>query len=491
MLRSFLYITGFLLITAVLASCYKDKGNYALHAINDITIHTSSDTFRVNKFDTLQINPVILQAKSTDEGHLRFEWSVVLDYNVADLTEPARDTILLLSTQRNLNIRINLNAESPGYYYLNYKVTDTVTGVSYYKNMYLYVSTSFQTGWMLLEQKTDHADISFITPQNKVYFNIFSAANPDIILPVSANCLSSVYPNGGSLGDLNFVLYEKGGYLLDKTSLQVKAPYTKMFYGAPSVIAPQDVILPDNFSPVYTFNAGKLYSLNAIYGATLFGAPFVQPDVLGYSLAPYVASGFAYGGIFFDQANYRFLYDGGTTTLSAFPQDNTMAFDLNNVHKTILAMHAGLGDPGFPDNYYAVFRNLIDDSCFLYSFNTEGDPVAMTTQPILNSPAVQRSVAYLFSNAVKQMYYAADNNLYVYDMAANRSRIIYTFAGGENVTDMKLSGSTIILATYNGSAGGGSVYFLPLSQTGDIQGNTYTQKMTGFDKIVNMAYKLG
>ncbi len=50
------------------------------------------------------------------------------------------------------------------------------------------------------------------------------------------------------------------------------------------------------------------------------------------------------------------------------------------------------------------------------------------------------------------MYYAAGNKLYLYDMAANQSRVIYQFAAGEQITALKLKDNAITLATFDGNA---------------------------------------
>lgn len=484
-----LYSLFLLLLLAGLVGCYKDKGNYAYHGINDITITAPADTFHVNKFDSLHVVPVIQQAQGKDESRLKFEWSVYL--NAVDVTEPSSSAIEVLSAQRNLNIQVGLNAESSSYYSLNFKVTDTVSGVSYFKHFILYVSTALQTGWMLLEQKTDHDDISFITPGATIYHNIFSTANPDKQLPLNSRSMSSVNIMAGGVGVLNFVLYDNDGWYLDKTSLQATKKYSQFFYGPPATLAPSAILYTDYTSSLYTINGGQVYSLNAIYGAQLFGAQFQPADNKGESIAPFLASGWNYGSIFFDQANYRFLNDGGSTALSAFPGDTTMAFDMNNVHKTLLSMKAGLGNSTFPDNYYAVFKDIGDDSCFLYTLSPSSDPVAQARQPILNSPGVGSSVDYLFSPTLQLMYYGSGNQLYVYDMVAGKSRVIYQFAGGENITAIQMSGNSVIVATYTGVAGGGSVYYLPLSATGDVQGGTYSNVFPGFEKIVNMVYKVG
>lgn len=481
-----------LLLTALfIASCYKDKGNYAYQPINDIVATTTADTFRINQFDTLVIRPTI---QGTDTNRLSYEWRV---YPLPDPTDPNSIGIIgVISRERYLNVPITVKPNT-FYYNLDFVVKDTVTGVSYFKKLYMQVTTNFQTGWMALEQKPGGADISFIRPDFTAYHGIYSGANPDRPLPATARQLVSINTSS-LLGTLNMVYYDGGGYTMDNASLQVTGDYTKLFYAPPAIVQPYTMSKPTIYAyGPYTLCGGKVYALNGLFASKLFGTSFTAPDNLDYKVAPFIAGGFSYGGVFFDQLNYRFLYDGGSTstTLKTFPVNTSMAFDLNNVPKKMLTMKAGLGNILAPTNWYSVFKNQDNDSCFLYTLNPGGNqttsPVAEAQQAILNSPDVQNSPDYLFSNTIKQMYYAAGNKLYLYDMVANASRVIYEFAAGEAITAMAMQNGVITLATYNGHAGGGAVYYLTVAATGDISGNTYSQLIPGFEKIVSLVYKVG
>lgn len=494
MMKQILIICLQLAVAAgLLTGCHKDLGNYDYHAINDVTINTTSDTFRVLMYDTLKIAPSI---SASDISRIKYEWRV---HPVADPAEPlGMGKIVVISRDRDLKEQISLKAQE-SYYQLDLVATDTITGVSYFKNFRLQVRTAFQTGWMLLEHKTNNADISFIGPDNKVYHNIYSASNADNPLPLTARQLISVNTQG-LLGMINMVCLDNGGPVLDNTTLAATADYSKLFYSPPAINQPRGMRKPSLLSSgPYTFSGDKVYSMNAMFTSILFGAAFTEPDSKGYGVAPFAGSSNTYGGIFFDQLNHRFLYDGGSTstTLKAFPATASMPFDLSNVQKNMLTMKPGMGWDLWPDSWYAVFKNKTDDNCFLYTINangnlTDNNPVASGYQPISNSPDVSKSPDYLFSSTVRQMYYAAGNKLYVYDMAANQSRVIYTFANGENVTTLQIqTDNLIVLATYNGTPEGGSVYYLPLSSTGDISGNTYSQKFTGFEKIVHLVFKVG
>src|SRR3569833_187633 len=168
---------------------------------------------------------------------------------------------------------------------------------------------------MLLEQDGGgHMDIGFITPEDKVFHKIYSAANPAKPLPATTFKLISL-SNVGLLGSLPLAFYDNEGYTLDNTTFEVMGKYSNVFYSPPAVIQPQMMYKPSIFSyGPYTVSAGKVYMMNAIYTGKLFGAAFTQPDGLGYKVAPYVAGGLSYGGIFFDQLNHRFIYDGGGTS---------------------------------------------------------------------------------------------------------------------------------------------------------------------------------
>jgi hypothetical protein len=485
------HIIQALLVVIVITGCYKDKGNYAYQPINDIVATTTADTFRVNQFDTLVIHPSIT---GTDTNRLSYEWRV---YPLPDPTNPnSIGMIGVISRERFLHIPITVKPNT-FYYNLDFVVKDTVTGVSYFKKMYMQVTTNFQTGWMALEQKSGGADISFIRADYTAYHGVYSGANPSLPLPATARQLVSIN-TGSLLNTLNMVYYDGGGYTMDNTSLQVTADYTKLFYTPPAVVQPYTMAKPTIYAyGPYTLCGGKVYALNGLFASKLFGTSFTAPDNLGYTVAPFIAGGLSYGGVFFDQLNYRFLYDGGSTstTLKTFPANNTMAFDLNNVPKKMLTMKAGLGNILAPSNWYIVFKNLSNDNCFLYTLNPGGNlttsPVAEAQQAILNSPGVESSPDYLFSSTIKQLYYAAGNKLYLYDMVANQSRVIYEFTAGESITAMAMQSGVITLATYNGHAGGGSIYYLPVAATGDISGNTYSKLITGFEKIVSLVYKVG
>jgi|ADGO01.1.fsa_nt_gi hypothetical protein len=73
------YISLPVLLIALLTGCYKDKGNYTYHDINEITVilpglKHHQDTI-LNHGDTLRLTPEIIQTMAQHENALKFEWA--------------------------------------------------------------------------------------------------------------------------------------------------------------------------------------------------------------------------------------------------------------------------------------------------------------------------------------------------------------------------------------------------------------------------------
>ena len=485
-MRLVLLAAVFAAVIVLFAGCYKDKGDYSYHNINDITVSAGRDTFSVYQFDTLDIKPVITQ-RIPDEGILKYEWTVSHDFTRPVL--PAR----IISTERNLHAQIALSPISDAYT-LILKVTDSLTRVSSFYHFALKVSSVLSEGWVLLEHGSGHADISIIATNDTVYRHVFSAANPTVVLPADAFRVVSI--NSFFSGQRNYVLYHGGGYELAKNTFQVQRPYKDWFYSAPAVLHPETIAWPPYSSTICLVNDGGLYTQSPILGGNSFGDR-LRPARGDYDAAPFVG-GFAFGipTIIFDQKNYRFLFvpEFGESLASWGETDSTQAFDMNNVQKKLIVLDGGT-------NFYnnAIFRNLNNDSCFIYVIDpTGGGPVANRWQPVLNSPDIGKADFFAMSQTVPQLYYAAGNKVYLYDIAANRSRLVYRFGDNEIVTALKmyyindgfdhpLNDARIIAATYDGVTG--RLYYFDLSGTGDIRGNSPGKAFTGFDRIVDLVYQ--
>lgn len=472
-----------ILYFACFSSCYKDKGNYSYQTIDDIAI-VMADSTAILYGNKLNITPTINQATAKDEGHLKYEWSVNQYDETVQAASPQDDsTIIVLSNNRNLDTLMNFLPAQSAPYSLNYKVIDTVTGITYRKPIRLLVYTPYQVGWMVLEQIGGGADMSFInTLQDTTYHKAYSSANPAKPLPANTNIVYSYNIPGGNDGAIFYkpqlfcgVLFGNGGYAINGANMQALANYTTLFANSPATVKPQFMMREQNSADVATINNGKFYRRFYTKGQQFFADAFTASDGLDYYLAPYNA------GMFFDTLNHRFLQEKpNTSILEPLTSQPYYVFDPNNMR--------GLKVLAFQRAIYGkrtmLAKSNNSDSCFLYSFFGT-NPISLS--PVLNSPGVERSPSYAFTTTRNQMYYVIDNNLYLYDISAGSASVVYSFPEMENISLIQLQDDqNIILATFNGSTG--NIYFFSLDDTGSISNGTYTNQYTGFGKVVGMSY---
>ncbi|SCC56547.1 PKD-like family protein [Chitinophaga costaii] len=462
-----------------LSACYKDKGNYTYHNINDIAIETS-DTITTTYGDTLHITPILHQQFSDDESPLSFEWSVLVGTSNLD------STYQLLSTTRNLNMPITVPSQSD-YYALFYRVHNSATDITYTKIIRMAVTTNYQTGWLALEQSGAQDDISFInTVQNKVYHHTYSHANPGNPMPASATGVYNLdipafQSSNGTVHKSSFTaaLFANGGYVLDVKSMKADVDYTQLFMNAPQPVAPSFLGLDLN-AEMTTINNGHLYR-RVMSKENTFDNAYTMADSSDYQLAPMNANTSNSTTLYFDVLHHRFLKEVyKTRLLNKFTPQTWYSFDPSNVPEQPLALGIGY----YKYYQYGVFKVPDMDSCILYSYS-QGTPLKRTVMH--NSPGVASSQAFVFSTIRYQLYYGAANFLYLYDIQANSAAPVYTFAAGETITAMMANGTTgMEVATYNGSQG--FVYSFAFTSTGEID-DTQTTRYEGFDKIISLSYK--
>ncbi|MGE9313795.1 PKD-like family lipoprotein [Niabella sp. CJ426] len=464
-----------LLICIALISCFKDKGNYDYNAINDIAI-VNADTMVFNAKENLFIRPVLVQELANNEDRLKYEW--VLNAMASNSANATR----VLATTRDINIPMPLTAQKD-YYQLDYKVMDTVTGVTYRKRISVLIATDYQVGWALLERGAANADISFISiPGNKVYHNAFSAINPGKVLPNTAHSLFLYNIPKGSSGNVSYqaqtvtaVLFDNDGYLLNYQTLGVLANYSSFFTAPLSIIKPEYIQKLDAWSSsndLITINNGLLYRRYYSKGMLSFSVPaHTTSDLKPYYLAP----GGEPTGYFYDTLNNRFLNGyGGVLTPLTYNSFSGDGFDAGNVDKRFVTMGQS------SNNTVAILK----DAEGLYMYTITSSPKKLTK--IAGPAGIENSPGFQFVQIVPLMYYAVNNQIYVYDIQAQTHRVVYSFPPNENVTALKLQDDyTLLAATYNNS---GSVYFLSLEGTGNVSGGAYTKKYDGFGRIVSMVH---
>ncbi len=138
---------------AVFASCYKDKGNYNYHPVNEVNF-TNIDTahgYTLRLGDTLIVTPQLkgTQDPSGTGKQYSYEWS--LDYTDKDS---------VLSTAKDLRVKLVL---TPGKYTLQFKATDLSTGIRFHIRTQLLVVTGIFEGYLVMNEVNGNTRLDMLS----------------------------------------------------------------------------------------------------------------------------------------------------------------------------------------------------------------------------------------------------------------------------------------------------------------------------------------
>lgn len=131
-------------------SCYEDKGNYDYMAMNDITVsvNTENDSYALG--DKLSVTPELTFAMGQETSELSYTWT--FDGQ-------------LISNERNLDWNVDILGANKD---LRLAVLDNTTGVTYFGEKIITVSSSFATdSWVVLSEKDGKSMLSFLRYQTE------------------------------------------------------------------------------------------------------------------------------------------------------------------------------------------------------------------------------------------------------------------------------------------------------------------------------------
>ena len=490
-----------------LISCYRDKGNYSYKALNEISFDMPDD-ISAQQGEVLYIEPKMTFSLENNEEDLSYEWVISVP--------SAEDSVnVVLSTERNFAEPIDYSAGNT--YPFRFFVTDNNTGVTYVKKMNLLVRTHFSPGYFVVEQYDDHSDFSFYnTELDTVIYNAFSTMNPDIVVPPTVTDMYSIDYNGYTVnagdvstryeaGNMTMLFGEDWGYLIDFRSGKVSASIDQMFYTRPDVIKPQ--VLASEQSPnFFLMNNGLVYRMQ-LGKQTLFGDVMMTPSGDdNYYCAPFIGKGFNYRGVmgvlFFDELNRQFYTMNPSTGLTfsetgkVYTEDivengevvgKDTLFSMRDVPEDWKLKALPLGGSANA-TYFMIYD--CEDALRIIQYYIPGGNDLVNVVDETRCPGMRESLTYVAPNGRNQVYYANANEIRLYDVAANNSRVVYSFIEGEEVVSILFpttSGLDMTVATNKGSEG--TLYTFTLAATGDLKNPEPTKKVTGFGKIKKIVYK--
>lgn len=467
MLKIKFYICALIISCACFWSCKKNQ-DFTYDQLNELTINANTD-FTVMQFDTLKIDPQITQSKSSGES-FTYQWKI---YDVA----LAIRTPLIIGTSKALNAVMGL-APSRGGYNLEYKVTNDQTGVSTFKVFKVSITSAFNKGWMVSNTAGGKAQLSFIRSDYKVFLNPAESVNQTTY---PGNAVGAYFYTGTSSAGISFFT-DQGSFRFDannflysgKSTISFKPVKDKFAFG-------QSGFKLDEF----LINDGGLYALSLIDGP----ADKIYTDRLvgDYNLYPKVLSSAPFTTYFYDNKYKRFLYVGSFTGFSIFNAagSTTTLFNLADTRMTMVG--AADGAQTFSSGEFFMVMQADNGDRYLYAILGARPTL---NQKFLNSPEIASAKSFAASLVLRQLYYATDNSIYLYDILANSSSRVYTFPSNTKIKEIQMDqtdSKTLVVATNNNSAG--EVYYFKLNSQGGIIGSTYDQKIGGFGEISGINYR--
>ncbi len=468
-----------LLFTAVVTGCYKDKGNYDYTAVNKVDITASTtDIISILQQDTLRINISFAESIPSTSGY-DYDWTLYQNIQ-APLTR------WTLGTGKNLAAQIT---QPPGQYVLDYFAKDKATGISYRKKFTINIVSKLNEGWLVLEEKDGGCDLNMITPIDSIFKNIYSASNAGAKFPVGSHRIK-VLQDRTNVQKI-YVLSPSAVTQMYFADFLKLASFNDLFWGAPTTVKPQEYFI--NSSDEVLVNNNLPHGMS-----TIVPAPYkmgLQP-IQNVSVEPFEMYTVSSGYVFFDKNSQSFMKYNLTDMVPYAAQSGTAAFNVNNVGKKLI--FSGINTGG--NVFSCLFKNNTNDSMFVYQMNPALATPALNAyyMPPTTAPGLLTATKFETSRLLPHMYYVNGNKVYLLDLPAQTSRVVYTFPAGTEVTAMRMyynskvttdvdNNKLLAIATMEGTAG--KVYTFPIAATGDFTGATYRKMYTGFGKITDIAFK--
>ncbi|WP_333862077.1 PKD-like family lipoprotein [Chitinophaga sp.] len=463
---------------AILSGCYKDKGNYDLHEINQLSFKTTSpDTLRVKLFSRLAVNMDVEQSQSADAANLEYSWRL--------FTWPNAGAVIPLGKTKNLDTAVTFN---PGVYKLVFDAKDKISGIVSFKEFIVDISSDLSEGWLLLEDLGGVQDLSLVTGLKDIYRDIYLKGNGERLPSGSQQVrIINTFSNPQEI----VVFGNNNGLRMSYINFQRQFNYADLFFTAPAEIAPEEVYANKLGVSGFIVNKGKLHSVDYAYqGEKKYGAAKEGNWVISPQVLPMFASD---NTMLFDTRNQRFLKHTNDKIQTLASVEGSQ-FELDNVGKQLIYAGRSLSD-----HFNCLMKNNNDDSLFIYRLNPEGTLIATDVFDVLDAPGMGQASHYASSELYMHMYYSIGNKIYLLDIPAQKARLLYTFPAGETISAMRLkqaqglilywpdNNRVMSVATWNGTKG--KFYKFSIANTGDFSGGTYDEAYGGFGKILDLYYK--
>ncbi|MDI3320577.1 PKD-like family lipoprotein [Pinibacter soli] len=492
----------------MLGACYKDKGNYSYHDINEISV-TLDSSYIATYGDKLSIKPILkltmdTEANTYDTTRYSYEWSTL---DAAALYASQRK---ILATTRDLNATVVIPPASS--YTLYYRITDKKTGVQAQGTAKLSVVTSIYEGFLALCDVNGQSRLDMASYAKSAYTVI-----PDVLgytgsqLPMTAKPVGVTY---FFLAPLTNSSATKGIYISTNDGTNRIDPetfkwdltmniQTDMLSKVPSNFT-ADSFMPASDCSFMHSTAGNIYYYYRTY--QLYFSSII--NIVTGETDPFTASPFMaaaptqtslYGMVLYDTKNKRFLrHVPGATSCSPMPT----SMPLFN-YKTGMDLVYMEWTPYNGGEVMAVLRNVEAGKTYIAKF-TLASAVNQTYYAEITATDFDKAEKFAVSPDFSYLFYNVGGKVYEYDLGLKQSILMinqakpvtllkfqHFFSGAytSGTAGKQVLYNKLIVASHDGvsATSGGTLDFYNVPQAnGQL---TLFQSLTGFGKIKDLTYR--
>ncbi|WP_167015146.1 PKD-like family lipoprotein [Chitinophaga sp. Cy-1792] len=483
-------------VLMVFTGCYKDKGNYSYHPINEVTEISNIDEGYVMLYgNTLSIKPAVRMsidsnANLADTNKFGYQW-ISYKYNVA-----VGDTIrTVFATTPTLEWAANLK---PDTYTCFFKITDKSTGLSQQKRFMLKITTMITNGLLILNDVNGKARLdmlSYLLTRDTLIDDVLKftvAGMPEITNPKALRRYSTL------TGDMTYILGDKAAYKVDNLYMKWKSTYSLPYdFVNAGDITTAEAMASNESSLNFCISGGNVYFNFAPMGVPAFALPVnrMKGATGMFRAAPFVAMGTGMIGVLYNDDEKRFVAFNPyarSSESSDLPDNFTTGLDL-----------IWMGDSRFLNGQSsAVVGDRKKGIYKLYKFGPDYGAVRYDgVYDISGYPEIGNATSFAISNTYGFLFYAAGGKLYEADAATGLARLMVDL-GNEKITSLYIpnfynfSGpladleNCVMVASYNPAKAAGSngtirQYWIESR----LDPLILVRTIEGVGKVVEMLYK--
>jgi hypothetical protein len=487
-------LAGLFLQLLCFISCNKDKGNYAYHAINEISFSGFDTTngYKASFGDTLSISPVVTNSLDAGGTHkYSYEWSVNQGFN--------GDRII--STDKDLKVRID---ELPGSYPLQFRVTDLTTGVLFHIRSTLLVRTDVYEGYLVLNDvggssRLDMLSYDGVAGTFTQYTDVLKKQGSSLPAqgqPYKVLCTRAIQ-SAFNYSDSTYGIYlltASGTNRIHPETFDWKSTYNIRYEVTGSI--DQD-FKADNMQidPQFYYLTYYMVSSNNVYvrsggGSALYNLPinkYVGRPL--FKASPYVVADGRGNAVLFNMDSLSFVTTSSLTATTVtdpppheFPKGDELVWMDNS------ASGYGFAITKTPNTTNYTLTKFLPGSAPEYS-----KPLTATD--------IDQATHFAVSSTPEYLFYSVGGKVYEYDLSLQTSKLMLdkgasqiTYLAFEQFTHISAFPATygtwvrwLSVGSYNQAGANGT-----LEQYGIVDANeplVFKRSWTGFGKITSVAYR--